>query len=212
MLGFLEKLTVLPGEIVPADIDALKSQGLSDKAIADAIYVCVGFNIINRIADALNVQIPSSKMFGKAAKFLLIGGYEILSGLGFDNIRSQIAGKKQFEQTEGGFEPYDSLWKQLTESVFEGPGFLDSSLRKNVSVTDDKPEVFTAYVKKVMHCAEKITDEDIENLRQNDYTEDQIFELTVSAALESGRIRLESGLNALALLRLNKPTKREINY
>ena len=57
-------------------------------------------------------KIPSSKMFGKAAKFLLIGGYEILSGLGFDNIRSQIAGKKQFEQTEAGFEPYDSLWKR----------------------------------------------------------------------------------------------------
>ena len=32
--------------------------GVSDRAILDATYVCVGFNIIARIADALGFKIP----------------------------------------------------------------------------------------------------------------------------------------------------------
>ena len=206
-LGFLEKLTISPGEIVPEDIGALQNEGISEKTIADAIYVCVGFNIINRIADALNVKIPSPRMFSKASKFLLIVGYRILSGLGFDNIRSQFIGNKQFEQikndneliaSKGAFDSFANLWRQLNESVFEGPGFLDTNLRKAAGAAGDIPEVLATYLNKVMQSAAKITDEDFVNLRQANYSEDQIFEITVCAALNSGSIRLESGLNLLS--------------
>ncbi len=182
MLGFLEKLTISPDEIVPEDIDALQSNGISKKAIADAIYVCVGFNIINRIADAFDVKISSPKMFSKAAKFLLIVGYKVLSGLGLDIIRSQTDGNKQFEQIKNGnelitskdeFDTYANLWRQLNESVFEGPGFLDPNLRKVAGAADDIPEVLGTYMNKVMQCAAKITDEDFVNLRQADYSDGQ---------------------------------------
>jgi alkylhydroperoxidase family enzyme len=45
--------------------------------------------------------------------------------------------------------------------------------------------------------AYKTTDADIEKLLQAGYSEDAIFEITLSAALGAGRARLERGLAAL---------------
>jgi len=58
MLGYLEKLTLSPEEIQPADVAALKAAGISKQAMLEAIYVCALFNIIDRLADALNFAIP----------------------------------------------------------------------------------------------------------------------------------------------------------
>ena len=55
LLAYAEKLTRQPGECGGADIDALRSAGLSDRAINDGVQVCAYFNYINRIADALGV-------------------------------------------------------------------------------------------------------------------------------------------------------------
>jgi alkylhydroperoxidase family enzyme len=63
MLGFLEKLTLHPGTIKPEDITPLRSVGLSDTAIEDAIYVCVYFNIIDRMADSLGFAVPPTEVF-----------------------------------------------------------------------------------------------------------------------------------------------------
>jgi alkylhydroperoxidase family enzyme len=40
----------------PADLDALRVQGLNDRAIHDAVQVISYFNYINRVADALGVE------------------------------------------------------------------------------------------------------------------------------------------------------------
>src|SRR5712672_3004696 len=45
MLGFLEKLTLEPAEVGPADVVPLRAAGLSDAAIEDAIHACVLFNV-----------------------------------------------------------------------------------------------------------------------------------------------------------------------
>jgi alkylhydroperoxidase family enzyme len=42
-----------------------------------------------------------------------------------------------------------------------------------------------------------VTDEDIGALREAGYTEDQIFEATVSVALGTALMRLEAGMTAL---------------
>ncbi len=38
-LGFLEKLTLRPDELTPADADAVRAAGVSDAAMVDAIHV-----------------------------------------------------------------------------------------------------------------------------------------------------------------------------
>ncbi len=54
-----------------------------------------------------------------------------------------------------------------------------------------------AYVKKVVDYAYLVTDEDIAELHRAHYSDDQIFEATVSAALGAGILRLECVLRAL---------------
>jgi uncharacterized peroxidase-related enzyme len=53
---FAEKLTKDPGAMTPADLDALRAEGLGDVAIHDATQVIAYFNYINRVADALGVE------------------------------------------------------------------------------------------------------------------------------------------------------------
>ena len=67
-------------ELGMPDLAILRRAGMSDRAILDATYVCVGFNIITRIAHALGFKIPAEELFVRAAKLLKIFGYRRLSG------------------------------------------------------------------------------------------------------------------------------------
>jgi len=75
MLGLLEKITLTPAEIGPEDIAPLRAVGISEQAIEDALVVCALFNIIDRLADALDVAIPSADGFAQRAEVLLERGY-----------------------------------------------------------------------------------------------------------------------------------------
>ena len=52
---FAELVTLAPQEGTTNHVDALRSQGWSDRAIHDAVQVIAYFNYINRIADGLGV-------------------------------------------------------------------------------------------------------------------------------------------------------------
>jgi alkylhydroperoxidase family enzyme len=71
----LEKVTLTPWEIEPGDITPLRAEGVSEQAIEDALVVCALFNIIDRMADALDVAIPSAEGFVRTAERLLELGY-----------------------------------------------------------------------------------------------------------------------------------------
>lgn len=75
LLGFLEKLVLAPAEVGPADAELVRATGLSDQAIEEAIYVSFIFNVVNRMADAFDFQIPSPQGQGKVADFLFKFGY-----------------------------------------------------------------------------------------------------------------------------------------
>lgn len=51
------KLTRTPWLVSQADIDRLRAQGLTDRAVNDATQVIAFFNYINRIADGLGVDL-----------------------------------------------------------------------------------------------------------------------------------------------------------
>ena len=74
-LGFLEKVTLTPWEIGPEDIIPLRAEGVSEQAIEDALVVCALFNIIDRMADALDVAIPSAEGFASTGVRLMEHGY-----------------------------------------------------------------------------------------------------------------------------------------
>jgi uncharacterized peroxidase-related enzyme len=74
-LGFLEKLTLRPAEVGPADMAPLRAAGLTDEEIEDAIHVCALFNVINRAADSLGFEPADEEGYQAGARFLLSVGY-----------------------------------------------------------------------------------------------------------------------------------------
>jgi alkylhydroperoxidase family enzyme len=75
-LLFLEKLTLEPEHVGPADIVTLRSARVSDAAIEDAVHVCALFNIYDRMADSLCFHMPDARDFEMSAGPMLRFGYD----------------------------------------------------------------------------------------------------------------------------------------
>ena len=74
-LALLEKLTLTPEAVTPADVDAVRAHGVTDEAIEDAILVCFLFSFYNRMADTLRFALPSDEAYRAVAGVLLLVGY-----------------------------------------------------------------------------------------------------------------------------------------
>lgn len=88
---------------------------------------------------------------------------------------------------------------RTTHAVLDTPGHSPGSVRWAAfhRRADELPADLRAYVVKVAAHAYRVTDEDVEALKKAGYSEDAIFEITVSAALGAAIHRLERGLIAL---------------
>jgi alkylhydroperoxidase family enzyme len=76
-LGFLEQLTLRPGELTRADADAVRAAGVSDEALVDAVHVAALFNMIVRLADSLGWDVPPWEACLGRAGAMLAGGYAL---------------------------------------------------------------------------------------------------------------------------------------
>jgi alkylhydroperoxidase family enzyme len=74
---------------------------------------------------------------------------------------------------------------------------LVERLRHAAQPDREAPPDFAPYLEKVRNNAYKVTDEDVQALKDSGYSEDVIFEQTVSVAVAAGLERLEAGLEAL---------------
>src|SRR3954449_3560499 len=95
-------------------------------------------------------------------------------------------------------DPHATNMRRLADAVLAGPGSLDPRVRRAAAAqAADVPEALGGYLDKVARHAYKVTDEDVEALRAAGYSEDEVFEATVSCALGAGLRRLETGLSAI---------------
>ena len=125
MLGFLVKLTESPEHIGPHDVASLRALGVTERAIIDATYICMGFNVINRIADATGFELPPVGVFARAAWYMRAFGYRMMSG---SWTRNNGGGVRSNE-----IDPYDAMMRRLQDAVFSGPGTLDAAIRQAIS-------------------------------------------------------------------------------
>lgn len=180
---------------------------MSDRAILDATYVCVGFNIIARIAEALGFDLPSEELFFRAAKLLRVVGYKRLSGTWLSKRRKRVtqpllllsvAAQPDDDSTAAiSFDPYAAKMTRLRHAVTAHPASLPTIVRQTITAGRNVSGPLGSYVRKVAERAHEITDEDIASLHAANYTDDDIFEATVSAALGAGLFRLDCVLRAL---------------
>lgn len=94
-------------------------------------------------------------------------------------------------------DPYAAGVERLRDAVLSGPGTLDAALRAAALGGKPLPEPLGAYVTKVRERAYEVTDDDVAALRAAGYSEDQIFEATICAAVGVGLHQLERGLAAM---------------
>ena len=94
-------------------------------------------------------------------------------------------------------DPHATNMQHVVEAVLASPGTLDPGIRRAAAQGADVPEALRSYLDKVARHAYKVTDEDVQALRTAGYSEDQIFEATVSCALGACLRRLEAGLSAI---------------
>lgn len=105
---------------------------------------------------------------------------------------------------------YTELVERLRASVLLGKGKTDPGLRQAVAARSAElgggpaapsgapiPASLRDLVDKTALHAHRITDEEIQALLRAGHSEDQIFEIAVSAAVGGGLARLERGLAAL---------------
>ena len=76
-LVFLEKLTLRPDQLEPADAAAARAAGVSDQSLRDAATVCALFSMIVRLADSLGWDVPTWERLMARAPAMLEGGYRI---------------------------------------------------------------------------------------------------------------------------------------
>jgi alkylhydroperoxidase family enzyme len=76
-LQLLEALTLRPTEVNAQLMRELNTAGLSDTAIREATYVCFLFNVLDRLADALDFTLPTEDEAKTIGKLSYRFGYSI---------------------------------------------------------------------------------------------------------------------------------------
>lgn len=89
----------------------------------------------------------------------------------------------------------EDLRAATVAAVLKGPGKVASSLRLAIARGESPPELQTL-VDKIRAHAYRVTDEDLAAARQR-YSEDELFEIIVSAAVGAADERLSAALAAL---------------
>ena len=72
-----------------------------------------------------------------------------------------------------------------------------AALRAAARPDREPPAAMRPYLEKVRRHAYEVTDGDVEELKRAGFSDDDIFEHTVSAAVRAGLERLDAGLRAL---------------
>jgi len=93
-------------------------------------------------------------------------------------------------------DPHAALRDRVLQLVLDGPGGCDPALRHAAADGRGVPQELAPLVEKIHAHAYKVTDDDIARLQAN-YSDDQLFEVVVSAALGASQHLLEVGLEAL---------------
>jgi alkylhydroperoxidase family enzyme len=105
-------------------------------------------------------------------------------------------------------ELYPAKIQQVVTALLTSAGRSPSQLRQAIAAyaacrasrqeaTGEVPAALISYVEKVALYAYKTTDADVEQLIAVGYSEDEIFEITLSAALGASLAQLEQGMVAL---------------
>ena len=189
-LDFARKLTLVPESITCEDCDLLKFAGLTGPAIQDVVLIVIGFNLINRLADAFHFETPSKYDFFGSARFLRYFGYRDLAG------PRPWFGRRTWIKVPHSHDPYRtcSECSELIKSTLKWLEFLTSIGR---GAYGKAPDVANRVTHLVMYEPTRITQQHVTELQSRGCTDESIFNLIISAAAAAALLRLNIGLRAV---------------
>jgi hypothetical protein len=92
-------------------------------------------------------------------------------------------------------QPLSQMLAATRRAVIDGPGTTDRSVRLQVALGQPPPDL-ARLVAKIRDHPYKVTDAEVDALRAH-YSEEQLFELIVAAAVGAAEDRLNAALAAL---------------
>jgi alkylhydroperoxidase family enzyme len=75
-LRLLQTITRSPQSVTADDMRTVLATGVTKAQLEDALAVCFAFNVIDRLADTFEFEIPEQGSFDASAKMLLSRGYK----------------------------------------------------------------------------------------------------------------------------------------
>ncbi|MFD6059034.1 carboxymuconolactone decarboxylase family protein [Rhodococcus wratislaviensis] len=173
---FLDRTTRTPDR---ADIAGVAD--LPEQALLEALRVNLVWNIVNRLANAFGFTLREGQLHS-GTRSLHRFGYRFPGFLLADGEKTDDSG---------------DVVANLRHSVLDRPATTDPALRIAAAAGDPLPEPWQTYAATVRDASHTITDTDIRRLLAAGVTEDQIFEVTVAAAVGAALESFDAGMSAL---------------
>jgi AhpD family alkylhydroperoxidase len=168
----------------PQDVNAAEATvGVADvpeHALQEALRVNLVWNIVNRLANAFGFTLREGQLHS-GTRALHRFGYRFPSFL--------LAG--------GPATDHGDVVANLRHAVLDVPASTDRALRAAAAAGGPLPEPWQSYAMTVRDASYRITDTDIDRLTAAGYSEDQIFEVTVAAAVGAALRSFDAGRNTL---------------
>jgi AhpD family alkylhydroperoxidase len=173
--AFLSTVTLTPDRA-----DATGVAGLPEHAVLEALHVNLVFNIITRLANAFGFTLREGQLHS---------GTRALHRFGY-----RFPG---FLLADGETTRHGDAAENLRHAVLEAPATTDPALRTAAATGGPLPEPWQSYATTVRDASYKITDTDIDRLTAAGHTEEEIFEITVAAAVGPAVHGFDAGRRAL---------------
>ena len=165
--------------LTPDTADATPLAGLPDHAVREALAVNLVWNVVNRLANAFGFELRGDQLHS---------GTRALHRFGYRFPGFLLAGG---DRTDLG-DPVENL----RHAVLVAPAITDPTARAAAARGGELPEPWPSYTALVRDASYRITDADVAALTTAGRTEDEIYEMTVAAAVGAALRSRSAGVAA----------------